>query len=334
MNLASLSLLALVLVTRTNGSSTSAPTLLRSFRLDTQPVQRSQSISVNPLNVTWGETPIAVHVFENPEEIDEDVLPPVEQWPHRPLFLQDSVGTSSNDPCPVGIPFEFESDLFKGRALIRVRNLDASHDSSGSGKYFEGTKRLSQVVIQGRFKENVRVDDVFMGSEFTKPLKMKPPPFIAGIVRRVLQAAAPGVEVDLGSDQPKVLAPFGGSMEVIRADSPGLEPDISSADGIQENNPGFFGGNFASKVRDSLFRKKIFSDLKQAKDYEFNTDTVYTFETYDESLDYADYTLDAKLFQFDLTQTLVEPFQFMAKSKSRGKHLWNFQLWHEKLLDQ
>jgi hypothetical protein len=75
--------------------------------------------------------------------------------------------------------------------------------------------------------------------------------------------------------------------------------------------------------------------LKQAKDYEFNTDTVYdTFETYDESLDYADYTLDAKLFQFDLTQTLVEPFQFTAKSKSRGKHLWNVQLWHEKFLDQ
>lgn len=65
----------------------------------------------------------------------------------------------------------------------------------------------------------------------------------------------------------------------------------------------------------------------------FDTETVYTFEHYDEIMDYKNYVMDLGVYKFDMTKVLdEEPFQIMAKDLEGGKHLWSFQLWHEKLL--
>jgi len=60
---------------------------------------------------------------------------------------------------PVGIPFEFETDLFVGKALLRVKGLANSDDPEGD-KYFSGRCRTYQHVIQGRFKEEIQVSDL------------------------------------------------------------------------------------------------------------------------------------------------------------------------------
>jgi len=59
---------------------------------------------------------------------------------------------------PIGIPFEVESDLFVGKALLRVKGL-VGDDPEGD-KYFSGRCRTYQHVIQGRFKEEIPVSDL------------------------------------------------------------------------------------------------------------------------------------------------------------------------------
>ena len=60
---------------------------------------------------------------------------------------------------PIGIPFKIETDLFVGKALLRVKGLANSDDPEGD-KYFSGRCRTYQHVIQGRFKEEIPVSDL------------------------------------------------------------------------------------------------------------------------------------------------------------------------------
>ena len=79
--------------------------------------------------------------------------------------------------CPIGVPFQFSSDLFEGSIIIRMKDSN-SDDPKGDEAYFGGRKRLFQSVVQGRFKEKVPVSEVMTGHEFTKPLKNLPRPII------------------------------------------------------------------------------------------------------------------------------------------------------------
>jgi len=88
------------------------------------------------------------------------------RWPHYPILLCDNTSThilSSAKPLPIGVSFEFHSDLFIGQCLVRIRNINENDDG-----YFSGRKRLMQVIIQGKFKEELNVGDVLSGHEFCR----------------------------------------------------------------------------------------------------------------------------------------------------------------------
>lgn len=112
-------------------------------------------------------------------------LPDVAEWPHRPLLVCANTPVSSHfkvadygsGPCPLGRPFRFESDLFEGVCLIRVKNSN-SDDIPGDASYFKGRKRIFQSVVQGRFKKAIPVSDVMTGHEFSRPLSNLPPHMI------------------------------------------------------------------------------------------------------------------------------------------------------------
>mmetsp|Transcript_1307 Transcript_1307/g.2077 ORF Transcript_1307/g.2077 Transcript_1307/m.2077 type:complete len:335 (-) Transcript_1307:822-1826(-) len=259
---------------------------------------------------------------------NEDVkLPPVESWPHRPIFLSahphvNVGGLELESPCPIGVPFEFETELFKGRALIRIRGLKNSDDPMSDDNYFSGRKRLSQFIIQGRFKKKMPVSDVQIGTEFEKPFKYAPPRFIDKIVQKALRRIAPGIEVDLASSRPRVLAPFAGTVQILSADPVGFEPSITVIDDIEERGFGM----------ETEVRRKRFSDVRYASRHMFDTETVYTFNSFDEIFDYADYHMDLKIMNFDLTKAIGgQPFQIMAKAKSDGSYLWRFSVYNERL---
>jgi len=168
-------------------------------------------------------------------------LPPVSTWDHDPLFLQadSSVVILSNQKqsegkhkkqqsCPIGIPFEFESDLFKGQALIRIRNLENSHDVTSDKEYFRGRKRKNQVIIQGKFKEEIEYTDVITGSEYKNGFSTQPPVIFQKLLGKVLRRVSPSTDIKLCGDKPKVLMNIGEGAQTISVNNDGEQPDIRS----------------------------------------------------------------------------------------------------------
>ncbi|KAL7581126.1 hypothetical protein ACA910_005926 [Epithemia clementina (nom. ined.)] len=164
--------------------------------------------------------------------------PPSLNWRHKHVFVQAGYetkvpGHDENDPIPLGVPFEFETPLFKGTALLRFRNAESDHKQSHDS-YFDGRKRLMQTVIQGQFKRPLNMSDVYVGSMFEQPLAQPPPPSFTKVMEAIVRRVAPGVILDLGSDKPKVVALFAGSAQTLSIDLPGKQPDIMQRD-LPEN---------------------------------------------------------------------------------------------------
>ena len=66
--------------------------------------------------------------------------------------------------CPAQTPFPFETELFKGKAIINLRGLQNT-----PARVFKGKARYIQVSVQGRFKRPVAMDDLQMGISLPRP---------------------------------------------------------------------------------------------------------------------------------------------------------------------
>jgi len=268
-------------------------------------------------------------------------LPPVSTWDHDPLFLQadSSVVILSNQKqsegkhkkqqsCPIGIPFEFESDLFKGQALIRIRNLENSHDVTSDKEYFRGRKRKNQVIIQGKFKEEIEYTDVITGSEYKNGFSTQPPVIFQKLLGKVLRRVSPSTDIKLCGDKPKVLMNIGEGAQTISVNNDGEQPDIRSVVNMQEKG-------FADSSKE---RKGFFSSLHRrshnisSEPMVYDTQKVYTFETYDDQMDYINYRMELTSFiKLDMVNKLDrQPFQVMARTKTDGRYLWLFTMYHSR----
>lgn len=260
-------------------------------------------------------------------------LPPVEDWPHRPVFVtaSDETHILNNDKMvPLGIPFDFESSLFQGRMLLRLRNAP-SDDPVGNQEYFSGRARLCQFIVQGRFKRRLAMSDVYAGTVYHAPLLAAPPEFAMKVVRKIVQRNCPGVIMDLTSDEPKVLNLFAGMVQAIRIDKPGEEPDISSLK-IEDN----FGQAIGQTFRSIKERKKIMSVPKHAAKGFFETNLVYTFDQFDHIMDFANNTMKISPFGGSLSLERVigpQPNNWCAVTAT-GEQLFHFDFWHEGTLSE
>ena len=203
-------------------------------------------------------------------------LPPPSEWPHQVyLRADDEVKLQSHaarEALPFGTSIHFETDLFKGKFFLRLRSSDT--------QYFSGKKRLYQLVIQGQFKTNdLAFSDVVLGDVYDKPLKGVPKGRIGKVIKRFVEAISPGIIFDIFHDkQPKVLAPIG-NCQTLSVDLPGDEP--SDFNDISENTT-----LLCPLLGSSERRKRILSKPKSAMDYKINKDHVYTFEVYDNTMDF------------------------------------------------
>ena len=287
-------------------------------------------------------------------------LPDVETWPHRPLLicLNTPVSLDLKVPkyglgaCPLGKPFKFSSDLFEGTCLIRIKDSNSDNVQCDS-EYFSGRKRIFQSVVQGRFKEEgLRVSDVLTGHEFSRPLKNLPHPWILKTASNFIGRVAPGSVVVVHTDQPKVEAILAGTSQAVRggernnisatvvcmtdellltpincsphhlyrtSDEPGNEPNILNRE-IQEDCS-IFGGIFTSETSTSR-RKRILSNPQKAKQYTFDTETIYTFEFYQNLFDANSYALDLGFTKIGCSKVLDgQPIQWLGKLRD-GRYLW------------
>lgn len=264
-------------------------------------------------------------------------IPEVSTWPHRPvlacvntpvsnLLMAPEVGQGA---CPLGVPFNFSSELFEGKCLLRFKDV-SSDDPAGDANYFLGRRRLFQAIVQGKFKKELPVSDVLTGHEFARPLQRLPPSWMVRAGTNLIRRLAPGTEFRLNETQPRALSILAATAQVLSADAPGNEPDITDND-IKED-VSMFGGIFGNGTATVPQRKKHLSDPRRAKDYTFDTDSVYTFDFYQSLLDCKSYSLDLGFTKVGLSKSLDgQPIQVLAKTRD-GRYLWSFQIWNESLL--
>ena len=193
-------------------------------------------------------------------------------WPHRPLFIKaDPAGCggtltvtgidNNNDPCPIGKPFEFESELFKGKMFIRIRDLETSAHPNLDKEYFDGRKRNHQIVAQGQFKKEIAANNIVHGAEFKLPLKLAPPAWLETLICKLFHKLSPGIRVKFSGKSPFFLVNLPSSAQTLRADAKGSEPDISSFE-LEEHNAAFGTQEEYAFPMDGKCRKNLFQSEK------------------------------------------------------------------------
>ena len=264
-------------------------------------------------------------------------LPAPTDWPHHPVLVcansdaqpDLAIPIHGRGPVPLGKAFSFESDLFEGTCLIRLRGVP-SDDAEGDAEYFLGRRRKFQAIVQGRFKEPLKVSDVLTGHEFVRPLKGLPPPWVLSAGVNLIKRLAPGANIVLHEEQPRALAILAATSQSISADMPGNEPDIT-CNQIEED-VSLLGGIFKRGDVSSAGRKRHLAAPERAERYVFDTESIYTFDFYQNILDTATYSLDLGFTKLGMAKVLDgQPIQVLAKTAD-GRDLWNFQIWHEMLV--
>ena len=270
-------------------------------------------------------------VSSMPMHLDEPASPEMKpaDWPHESVFVQagsdmEVFGINSSQPLPLGVPFEIESPLFKGKFLLRFRNV-ASDDPDSHSEYFNGRKRHMQTVIQGRFKRRINMSDVYVGTVFSQPLAGPPPPLMSKVIDAIVRRVAPGLVLDLSSKAPKVLALLAGTAQTISIDREGSEPNITVP--VIKENVGYILGK---KVATKSQRRKVLSSPKKAALYEFDTEHVYTFHTYDDAMDYGRGTMHLPVYgEYDIKPMIGRQPWSLSVVTNEGNILSDLRIWYK-----
>jgi hypothetical protein len=372
--------LIVCLVTASIVATASASTMTASVPNVAMTVEESIKEQANREEV---QDDVDSHVVSDPFE-HPLVLPtlPISQWPHQTILLQVGVNThflntatttTSSAPVasvstatephqqslPIGVPIDFETALFRGQFMIRLRN-NTSDDPKSHDDYFRDRKRVLQTVVQGKFKKSIAMSDLYVGTVFRQPMKYAPPPFFMRMLRGLFQRIAPGAILDFASDKPRIISLYAGSAKAISIDVPGQEPDIRSIDltesianldKVQQQQELLVLSNGKRKSRKnrknaSLIntdpsewsiadRKRILSNPDTASHYIFDTEHVYTMEVYDDAMDYGKYEIRLPIYgNFNFSEAIgVQPMTFTAVTK-QNEIMYDFALWHESVLQR
>lgn len=268
--------------------------------------------------------------FDYQIEKDIDELPHISEWPNQPIFFQSGRNTRSahkdiqkkaSDALPLGKPIEFETDLFKGKILLRVRNILQNVPKSHT-EYFEANKKFKHIVIQGQFKESLKMSDVWFGDVYEKPQILSR--VMSKIFIPFIQRLSPGVVMDFRSDVHKVLIMMAGDARALSINKPGFEPDMTNHE-IPENTLLLEGHEEFSTTKK---RRKIFCKEKYASKYEYDPDLVYTFSFHDEVIDFASYSFLGKV---SLEESMNgNPFSITVQTTDE-REIFRFNIFHELL---
>lgn len=255
--------------------------------------------------------------------------------------------------------YTFETQLFKGRLLLRVKGTS----SDDIDPYFVGRKRVTQYVIQGSFKKRLRFDQALMGQYFEKPWTSLPPKLFVKLIMSFVGTVLPAFQADVSCEKPYFVFPLVSSIQVLSITDrgSGTEPPSITDPHLVENTyllgPPF---NTSTYYKDASYRKKTLSNTKTLRNYYFHPEYIYTMEFYQHLLDINTYCVELPIKQLDLSSYLSQqPIELAAFvrnespvpslspyidssgsfTKLRDKQrflehtfLWNLQIWHEKLL--
>jgi hypothetical protein len=128
---------------------------------------------------------------------------------------------SGHEPIGQELVVDFETDLFRGSVLFRIKGCqDVVDDQSSKAEesntaasspdyYFEGKKRTFQIVVKGHFKqEGIPMSECVTGQLFRRPPGYRPPRLIVKAAVSLMGRLAPQLSVDLYGKNPRFLAPL------------------------------------------------------------------------------------------------------------------------------
>mmetsp|Transcript_12443 Transcript_12443/g.31899 ORF Transcript_12443/g.31899 Transcript_12443/m.31899 type:complete len:717 (-) Transcript_12443:252-2402(-) len=299
----------------------------------------------SPMKTTLNMRPLRASPAAAVDAADDATVPTPEEFqacPDHPLLLRlkpelayQHLTDGGNPRCvPINRTghFEFETRLFKGRAMLWVTGLQTSPPG-----LFKGRQRKTSLVVQGFFKEALPFDDVFTGQEFERPIRDLPASWLVNVLLRIARKLSPSSIFGL-LNRPHILTPVvagaqcinickASSSETPDLNAPPREDMLATLPSLKERHTG--------EPLPSPQRKKWFTSAKNRAGLRFDTEHLYTFHFWQHLLDLSAYELDMGVAQFDISRNLNrQPLQLMVKQQSTGEYLWNFEVWHENLLRQ
>jgi len=208
---------------------------------------------------------------------------------------------------PLSTAVNINNAFFEGKLYVRLKNHGKDQG------YFNGKKRINSWAVQGRFKKRLRFDHVWGGQKYDHQWTNLPPKFIMKSGLKFAKSLNPSLHESLFDSQPFAIWPLITQPTVLNISLPGQEPDIKSHR-IKENTKLLTDSKKRPVLKSADHRKDFFANNPAAlKKYYFETDKVYTFETYQNLFDLLNFTYLLPIKNVSLLNKLQEmPIEFSA----------------------
>lgn len=268
-----------------------------------------------------------------------------EEQPHYPCCercVNLPINNGNEEPGH-SLVIDFESDLFEGTLLLRMRfsegtTPDPYNDDKG---YFKGMNRRYQACVRGRFKKAMPFTEMVTGFRFDRRCGKLPAKWILRGGLKVLSFFAPQLDAKLEGDRPHSLTPLGSTPQCIAVDN--NDEGLYSLEGVHEEpveaDRTLFGESYAAptSLLRAKMRKKVFDKLFVQRSQNPMTDPskVYTFEFLQHLFNFQDFSIElgSMLGSVHLKDVLDgQPLQIMAAHGEQS--LWSFDIWHECLWEE
>eukprot|EP00538_Stauroneis_constricta_P001059 CAMPEP_0119562814 /NCGR_PEP_ID=MMETSP1352-20130426/21639_1 /TAXON_ID=265584 /ORGANISM="Stauroneis constricta, Strain CCMP1120" /LENGTH=293 /DNA_ID=CAMNT_0007611303 /DNA_START=66 /DNA_END=947 /DNA_ORIENTATION=- len=273
------------------------------------------------------------------EGVVPDTIPPTSEWKNESVCLFAdtdkgfrAVDFDKNQPLPLGVPIAIKNDVFDGHIMIRIRHA-TSNDPEQCSKYFDETrKRVTQTVIQGKFlRDDITFDQLMVGDQYDRGFRNLPPAWILGPFIAFFSKIVPGIKMDLTSDKPSVFTYVVGDSQTMRADKEGEQPDMCAYD-IEEDVKLILP---KEKYHTISARRKYFATPKHASKYTVDPNLVYTFNLYDNIMDYGKFEMKMGILG---SLSMITAYDSLAPSlgmklKDAGDWIFRVQILHTKLIE-
>lgn len=233
----------------------------------------------------------------------------------------------------LGQPTEFETDLWSGKMQV-VFKVPEEQQAPEVTELLAGKKRQMWVMIQGRLKRPVSLEDLEYGSWFSRPLRF-PAPMIVGPALHWLSARLGStLHMQLRGDHPHVIGPLCAAVQTLNVSMAGEEPDMVAA---QEDTRLLFGpGSMQQEPMPSSKRRAYFRRAAHRAGKAFSPEHVITLHCFDHSFNYNTFRMAVPpCFRLDMVKTLdAQPVDISLLDRSTNEWVLRFEVWHKRMLEQ
>jgi hypothetical protein len=232
------------------------------------------------------------------------------------------------------IPFDIESELFKGQMVVYIRGLENSPSD-----IFNGRARTIQIAVQGKFKREIPMDECVFGQALARPLSNLPSRWLLSLAARVVRAFGEKYSMQLSSpaaDRPYMLAPIALAAQAMSCEYEGDVQDIEGPLIENVSSMSIFPEGTTAPQRQKILSKIIKNQKKGKKNQTdvpvFDTERVWTFGFWQSQINFTTYKVDLGVGQFNLLKIMNgQPLCFCAQTRA-GEIIFRMEIWHEQIL--